>query len=100
MASKRSASTNKFLVSGVTLDATEVANDKTASQQGSAKRENMASQTQGDGKQEKRTENIRKLARGVVLRMWRDPTVYKEEILNLSVYLTTAVRRPAIGSPQ
>jgi len=73
IASKRSASTNKFFVSGVTLDATEIANDKTASQQGSAKRGNMASQTQGDGRQEKRPENIRRLARGVGLRMWRDP---------------------------
>ena len=100
IASNRSASTNKFFVSGVTLDATEIANDNTVSQQGSTKRGNIASQTQVDGRQEKRPENIRKPARGVVLRMWRDSTVYKKEILNLTVYLTTAVRRPAIGSPQ
>lgn len=72
IASKRSASTNKFFVSGVTLDATEIANDETASQQGSMSRGNMASQTKGNGRQEKRLENIQRLARGVGLRKWRD----------------------------
>lgn len=83
MASKRSASTNKFCVSDVTRDATESANDKTASQQGSAKRGNMASQAPGDGRLEKRPKNLRRRSRSEEMRKWQAHTVYKEEILTL-----------------